>query len=69
MSEVIVETIKQLAETKEMTKQSGCVQLIDVQRTVNNLYMIMEFYEKGDLELLMKEKEIFTEEEALKIIK
>jgi len=50
-------------------KGEHIVQLLDVKRTPNNLYIFTEFCDSGDLEKNTKNKREFTEEEALVIIK
>jgi len=45
------------------------VELFDVKRTQNNLYIITEYCNDADLEKRIKEKKIFTEIEACSILK
>lgn len=60
-------------EVLRQIKGSHIVQLIDVKRTPNNLYIFIDFCDGGDLEKLMKQNKkdgkLFSEEEALKIVK
>lgn len=50
-------------------KGEHIVQLLDVKRTPNNLYIFTEYCDSGDLEKNIKHKREFTEEEACIIIK
>ena len=50
-------------------KGEHVVTLLDVKRTVNNLYIFMDYCDGGDLEKMLKEKHPFTEEESCLIIK
>lgn len=56
-------------EVLRQIKGNHIVQLIDVKRTPNNLYIFIDFCDGGDLEKQMKAKKEFTEEEACTIIK
>lgn len=56
-------------EVLRQIKGSHIVQLIDVKRTPNNLYIFIDYCDGGDLEKPIKAKKIFSEEEALKIVK
>jgi serine/threonine protein kinase len=50
-------------------KGNHIVQLVDCKRTTNHLYIFLDYCDGGDLEGLLKRKKIFTEEEALIILK
>lgn len=50
-------------------KGQHIVQLLDVKRTPNNLYIFTDYCDGGDLEKPMKSKKEFTEEEACSILK
>lgn len=50
-------------------KGQHIVQLLDVKRTPNNLYIFTDYCDGGDLEKPMKAKREFTEEEACSILK
>jgi serine/threonine protein kinase len=56
-------------EVLRQIKGSHIVQLIDVKRTPNNLYIFIDYCNGGDLEKQIKSKKPFSEEEALKITK
>lgn len=45
------------------------VQLVDLYRTANNLYIFMEYCEGGDLDTKIEKNQEFSEEEACSIIK
>ena len=47
----------------------NCIQFSEMLRTTNNMYMVYEFCEGGDLEHYLKRKRRCNEAEALKIIK
>ena len=50
-------------------KGDHIVRLLDVKRTTNNLYIFTDYCDGGDLEKKIKSKHIFSEEEALLILK
>ena len=50
-------------------KGSHIVQLLDVKRTPNNLYIFTDFCDGGDLEKPLKAKKEFSEDEACLILK
>jgi serine/threonine protein kinase len=56
-------------EVLRQIKGNHIVQLIDVKRTPNNLYIFIDYCDGGDLEKQIKSKKEFTEEEACTIIK
>lgn len=56
-------------EVLRQIKGNHIVQLIDVKRTPNNLYIFIDYCDGGDLEKQLKNKKEFTEEEACVIIK
>jgi len=50
-------------------KGDHVVSLLNVKRTVNNLYIFMEYCDGGDLETKMKAGHVFTEDEACSVVK
>jgi Serine/threonine protein kinase len=56
-------------EVLRKIKGEHIVQLIDVKRTTNNLYIFTEYCDGGDLEKQVKAKKTFTETEGLSILK
>lgn len=56
-------------EVLRQIRGNHIVQLIDVKRTPNNLYIFIDYCDGGDLEKKMKVQKSFTEEECLSILK
>lgn len=56
-------------EVLRQIKGQHIVQLLDVKRTPNNLYIFTDFCDSGDLEKMVKQKRVFSEEEACAILK
>jgi len=50
-------------------KGDHIVQLLDVKRTPNNLYIFTDYCDGGDLQKLIKLKQVFSEEDACIILK
>lgn len=46
-------------------KNNNIVRLIDIKKTVNNIYLILEYCNEGDLMAALKAKKKFSQEEAL----
>ena len=67
--ETAVVTLKREIEVLRKLKGEHVVELVDMLRTENNLYLIMEYCEGGDLEGQIKNNKTFSEKEALQIIK
>lgn len=63
------EAILREIQVLRQIKGDHVVQLVDVCRTVNHLYIFMEYCEGGDLDSKIKNGEKFSEEKAYVIIK
>ena len=63
--DLVVREIKILKQIKH----PNIVQMIDAMQTVNNVYIILEYCDGGDLSAKLKEKIKFTEESAIDIIR
>lgn len=46
-------------------KNNNIIRLIDIKKTINNIYLILEFCNEGDLGAYLKERKHVPEEEAI----
>ena len=61
-----IEAFKKL---KGMIEHENILQIYDVLRSPNNLYIVMEYCRHGDLEGFLKKKKVLTEREAVTVMK
>lgn len=54
---------------KGMIEHENILQIYDVLRSPNNLYIVMEYCRHGDLEMYLKKKKRLTESEAVECLR
>ena len=52
-----------------MLEHENILQIYDVLRSPNNLYIVMEYCRHGDLEMFLKKKKRLTESEAAEVLR
>lgn len=69
-AEKLMQLLKNEIKTMKMIKNKNVVQLLDVRRSSNNIYLIMEYCNGGSLEsYLNKNGKRLSETETLRIVR
>jgi serine/threonine protein kinase len=64
-----LKNIQSEIDIMKMVQHNSIVRLFDIYQTTNNMYIVTEFCEDGDLFNLLKKKRKLSEKEAIKYLK